>query len=131
MKKTLQALIPAARQAIKDIGIPKNEGQVPKLFNGYISSFGASIVQAGLLPTVIFFENENSGADDDRGKICKAIYLMLERKNDPTFPVTNLGRKHFHQHLLEQERFKDPKLLKEVANYAVALKIALRTFKLV
>lgn len=131
MKKTLQALIPTARQAIKDIGIPKNGDQVPSIFNGYISSFGASIVQAGLLPTVIFFENESSGADDDRGKICKAIYLLLERENNPTLSVSNLKKPHFHQHLLEKDRFQDPQLLKKVTNYAVALKIALRTFKLV
>ena len=134
MKKTLQELIPTARKVIKDVEIA-NQGQVSTLFKGYISSFGASIVQAGLLPTVIFFENDSKTESEARKKVCQAIYLMIEREKDSQRAVSNLDDYQFHNYLLGkengQERFKNPQLLKKVTDYAIALKIALRTFKLV
>lgn len=135
MKKTLQELIPQARQVISEVGMANASGEVSTLFKGYISSFGASIVQAGLLPTVIFFENDSETENKARKKVCQAIYLLIEREKTPNKPTPNVQNYEFNAYLLGkedgQQRFENPRLLQKVVDYAIALKIALRTFKMV
>ena len=52
--KTTAEDISLAKNALESSHIIRN-GQYQSVFGGYISSFGASLVQAGLLPTIIFF----------------------------------------------------------------------------
>ena len=55
-KKSIEQKIPKAMNILdltfKDV--------IPSSYNGYISSFGASIIQSGLEPTLALFENENA-----------------------------------------------------------------------
>jgi hypothetical protein len=55
-------------------------GTVDKAFTGYISSFGASITTAGLLPALIFFSDKGS-SQADRPAIIRAIEYILKRTN--------------------------------------------------
>jgi len=82
---------------------------VPKEYNGYISSFGASVRQAGLLATILFFENTSSQAAQDRTKVLRAIEYILE---------------------LPQNSIKDNLDREKIEMAAVALKLAVRTFPL-
>ena len=106
MKKRIENYIPSALNALEEVGIVKN-GEFPKEYNGYISSFGASIRQAGLLATILFYNAEESGATGDRKKIIKAIEKIID--------VNNL-----QNHLDKKAQIEDA---------AVALKLAIRTFK--
>ena len=110
MRKRIEAYIPKALEAIKELNIADASGEVPKQFNGYISSFGASIRQAGLLATVLFY-GEKGGAEKDRQNVVKAIEKIIAKDI--------------------QQNIKDKKLKSEVEDAAVALKLAIRTFKLV
>jgi CRISPR-associated protein Cmr5 len=108
--KVRKEYIQKALEAVREVGIyNRNKNCVPKEYNGYISSFGASIRQAGLLATILFFENTDSSAAQDRSKILRAIEYILE-----------LPRNSLKNHL-------DKKKIEEAA---VALKLALRTYKL-
>ena len=109
MRKRIEEYIPKALKAITDLKIADN-GEVPKQFNGYISSFGASIRQAGLLATVLFY-GEKGGAEEDRQNVVKAIEKIIAKDI--------------------QQNIKDKKLKSEVEDAAVALKLAIRTYKLV
>lgn len=106
----IEKYIPKAIEAVKK-NIALENGEVPKEFNGYISSFGASIRQAGILPTVLFFENKNASSQEDRSKILRAIEYILGIKESQIDDVA-LERK------------------KDIETAAVALKLAIRTFKL-
>jgi len=136
MKDKLQRLIPHARKAIKDLEI-ENDGQVPSVFRGYFSSFGASLVQAGLIPTVIFYEGEG-GAQGDRYKVCQAIYLLMQRQEKQKWDYTpkSTERKDYclHPFLLEKQQTEGEEKMQEylahITQYAIALKIALRTFNI-
>lgn len=106
MKKRIENYIPSALNALEEVGIVKN-GEFPKEYNGYISSFGASIRQAGLLATILFYNAEESSATGDRKKIIKAIEKIID--------VNNL------QNNLDKKA--------QIEDAAVALKLAIRTFK--
>lgn len=135
MKYNVQRLLPAARQAIQDVGIAQ-DGKVPTVFKGYFASFGASLVQAGLLPTVIFFEGENN-AEGDRSGVCRAILLMWEREERNNSSHTLPEKATLHEFLLEKYANEDrvareralQRALTRTTRYAIALKIALRTFQ--
>ena len=106
MNRQLEKYIPKALSAIENLEIAKN-GEVAKQFNGYIASFGASIRQAGLIPTVLFYENANSNAEKEREKVVKAIKEIIHPDE-----LSNKNRA-------------------KVEYAAAALKLAIRTYKLV
>ena len=110
-KRKIEAYIPKAIEAIEQLDIAK-DGEVAKQFNGYIASFGASVRQAGLLATVLFYDNANSNAEKEREKVVKAIKMMI-------------GHEIVHHNQVKKStRVK-------VEDAAIALKLAIRTYKLV
>lgn len=56
-KKRIENYIP---KAIDLLNKEFPEGKIASAYNGYISSFGASIIQSGLKPTLAVFENTNN-----------------------------------------------------------------------
>ena len=110
-KRKIEDYIPKAMEAIESLEIVKN-GEVAKEFNGYIASFGTSIRQAGLLATALFYGNENSNAIDKREKVVYAIERMIG-------------------HTIVNNNKVDKSTRVEVEYAAIALKLAIRTYKLV
>lgn len=120
------SLIAKADTAIKKEKIVNGE-QYDKVFKGYTSSFGASIAQAGLIPTIIFYEADSDQAKD-RPKVIRALIHLL----DEEYQVESLAK-----HLLKKreeigkERFEEieKQLLKKITEAMVAIKLALRMYK--
>lgn len=107
----------------------------PKEMKGDISSFGASIIQAGLLPSVLFFsEGEHSkpastkAEDEDtkvrRAKLMKVIFDVLEAPDANQYaegrPLLDYVRRHLNKQNIA---------LDNITEAALAVKIALRAFK--
>lgn len=125
MNTRIEKLIPKAIKVIEDVEIANTEGKVKSEFKGYIASFGASIVQSGLLPAVIFYEAAESKAAQDRFRVPAAILLLLLRKVSDEASL-QAGQK-LSEYLL-QEGPHDATMQRQVTDAAIALKIALRTF---
>ena len=107
MHKRVEKYIPKALEAIVTAKI--NEGDtIDSQYNGYIASFGASIRQAGLLATVLFYQDDNR-AEKERHKIIDAIEHIIEEKLSAETPPT-----------------KETKM--KVLDAATALKLAIRTY---
>ena len=105
-----QEYLKRALESVKEVGIyNEDKNCVPKEYNGYISSFGASIRQSGLLATILFFENSSSNAMQDRRKVLRAIEYILE---------------------LPQNSLRNNLNREKIETAAVALKLAIRTYKL-
>lgn len=122
------SLIEKANAAITDpqIGIVK-DGQYDKVFKGYISSFGASIAQAGLIPTIIFFEADSDQAKE-RPKVVKALMQMLDEEyRGKRLAEILLGKRAEKG----EKSFKDEEkqLLKKISVAMIAIKLALRMYK--
>ncbi len=119
-KRTLEKLIPKAMDAVSD-NLLKDKTWVASEYNGYIASMGASIIQAGLLPTIAVFADKGSGAQQDKRQLLKAIHQMLdEPKGDDLLS---------HTISLQNDRNKLRQLKKQIIERSVALKLAIRTFE--
>lgn len=124
MKKRIEKYIPDAIELISEAKIANENGEVNNEFNGYFSSFGASIVQSGLKPTLAFFSNEKTAKE--RSKILKAIYKLVVDKNAPN----DIEPKKLLDHIIKNP--KQEELLKaKIIDASIALKLAVRTYKLV
>jgi len=126
--------IAPAIEAIKKCDIAK-EGKVPNEFKGYIDTFGAAIVQNGLIPAIIFFENkrgsktvssdqEKDKTADNREKLMKAILTLLQGEEK-------------HKNLYDYIKFRENQgddiknIRLDISEASLALKLALRTFEFI
>lgn len=120
-------LIEKAYDAIKNVGIVNKDGEYDKVFKGYISSFGASIAQAGLIPTIIFYESESDQAKD-RPKVVKALMQLLDQEYQVMSLAQCLLRKRDNKGKEDYEK-EEKQLLKKMTVAIVAIKLALRLYK--
>lgn len=106
----------------------------PKEMKGDISSFGASIIQAGLLPSVLFFsegehkEKPKKDGDEDtkvrRAKLMKVIFDVLEASDANQYAEARPLLDYVRRHLSKQNIALD-----NITEAALAVKIAMRAFK--
>lgn len=113
--------IPKAMDAIDNFMLDSNRaGKVKKETKGYVASFGPSVIQSGLLPTVAFY-SEQGEANANRSSVLDAIAHILN------WDLSELAgnRKRFLRYIQAHE----PQDIEEdVLNALVALKLSLRTY---
>lgn len=123
--KTTAEEIEKAKQALLESNIvDRNSNSYPDPFNGYISSFGASLVQAGLLPTIIFFERQDQGAEEKRDLVIKALKIMMGINVNGQMASYILGK----EGNATLRRCEDPAFVDKVVQNMTAMKLALRMF---
>ncbi len=110
--------------SITECGLISSDGSIPKEFNGYVSSLGASLISAGLLPTIIFFSQK--GDSNDRHKIVKCLEFILRKNFDDALKrdVSLI----MEIKTLVQNQKSTALLEKQLTDAAIALKLAIRTF---
>jgi CRISPR-associated protein Cmr5 len=117
-KKRIENYIP---DAIKVLETTFTDNKIPSAYNGYISSFGASIMQSGLKPTLALFENKNASTKEDKEYLTKIILKIL--KCDTSKEESLL------KYVLASN--KDESYIKEqIIDIAIAIKLSIRTFQL-
>lgn len=149
-KKTIQGLIPKAMQAIKAVKIPSQEkeqeqekeskwikivdsetNKFKKVHEGYINALGPNIIQSGLLPTLIFYNK------DERALWLRALYYMavggeekMTDKSSTAIIQLVIGQKggSIEDFYSDERKDKTKEWERKILEYAVALKLALRTF---
>ncbi|MBL0708315.1 MAG: hypothetical protein JJW00_04640 [Sulfurimonas sp.] len=114
-KKRIQKYIPDAMRVLNK---EFSDGIIPSAYNGYISSFGASIMQSGLLPTLALFENTNAKTKESKEYLSYIIIQILTAKDDDISLL--------HYVLDGNEELLKPKIL----DISIAIKLSIRTFKL-
>jgi len=114
-KRNIEAYIP---KVLEVLDRTFTDGVVPSAYNGYISSFGASIMQSGLLPTLALFENTNASTKENKEYLS---YLIVQVLRGDSADVSLL------RYVLDgnQELLK-----KEILDISIAIKLSIRTFKL-
>ena len=122
--KTTTEEISKAQDALRQSGIVNNVNEYDPVFSGYISSFGASLVQAGLLPTIIFYEKPDSDAAN-RALTIKALKKMMNLDDDTSMAAYIMNEKSNSGVRL----CDDPAFLNSVVRNMTALKLALRMYK--
>lgn len=123
--KIEQTWIISADEALKSeyIGIVKRldtgEFYYPSVYKGYLSSFGASIVQSGLVPASAFFEKADSNTEGNRYNVIKAVIYILQRQEKLPDNIA----------LLSTYSLQNEVSLKHIDKAIAALKIAIRQYK--
>lgn len=112
----------SAIAALTEVGEPivDNNDIYSGVYKGYIASLGASIIQTGLLPSIILYENSPSAAEDKK-KLIKAIQHILTAQCGYIFTGA------FSRYIIQCPNQK--KLLLDVEKALIAIKLALRIFK--
>lgn len=127
--RAVEKLIPAAIKAV-DENMAFNK-EVNKAYKGYISAFGAAIVQSGLLPTLAMYKGSEECNNKKAETRCllDAIYAVIKTTNSPKPTDDNLF--DYALRLLMQDPNKRQMVMNEIMNASVAVKLAIRTFKLI
>ncbi len=128
MKKIDKTLIDRAIGAIQSSNIANDKFEVPKEMKGYVSSFGAAVIQSGLIPAIIFFGSEKSDKDKaaDRPKLISALTNMVNSAKPELKLETDTQKlKSLVEKLIVCEKEVEPLYIEA----ATALKLALRTYK--
>lgn len=110
----IEKLLPCAIEALKKSKVVKEE-TIKSQFKGYISSFGASVISSGLLPTIAFYSSKGN-AKEDRALLLTAISLVINDENNNLYDYVE---NHINKTLAKREIF----------DACIAIKLAIRTFK--
>jgi CRISPR-associated protein Cmr5 len=126
MNRQIENLIPFALESAE---LLKNEkGKIPNEYSGYIASFGASVIQAGLKPAIAFSERKSSKSSEDRSKLMEAVcYIIMKQKGDNPDLVDD--SKSLLKYVLKYESAGNTMIKDYVLDAATALKLAIRTFE--
>jgi CRISPR-associated protein Cmr5 len=127
--RNIEKLIPAAINAVNTK--MAKDGKVNSAYKGYISSLGAGIIQSGLLPTLAMYKgNEDSDKKKaNTGCLLDAIFEVI--KTTPS-TITNDEDDLFSYALrASQQQNNCHVVIDKVLNASIAIKLAIRTFKLV
>ena len=135
MKKRIEKLFPVAFDAIEKIFIEKYKlNPIPSEYQGYISSFGASVMQMGLLPTLAVYADAGSGYAQDRSKLLEVFAYVLYNRSyvNSNEKILPLGKNEnlFKTVVNKMDENKRQLLKGQLLDVAVAIKLCLRTFKL-
>ncbi len=127
--RAVEKLIPAAIASVQ-ANLAKNES-VNKAYKGYISAFGAGIIQSGLLPTLAMYKG-TEGSDHKKaetGHLLKAIFEVIKVNRKPEI----ISDQDLFDYALRvmQDGNKQQMVMNEIINASIAVKLAIRTFKLI
>jgi len=121
MNKRIDSLIPKAIEAVKNIQDEMKGKKLPSEYKGYVSSFGAAVLQSGLKAAIAFYESKSSSSVQNKKPLMLAILeLVTDKKPDKN-----------NDSLLEYVIKNDSLELKdEILDAAAALKLAINTFEM-
>lgn len=151
MNNRLSKLIPPAITAIEEIlAKPAGGKPIPREYQGYISSFGASVKQMGLLPSLAAFAGQkvDGGSKENQGDLLTILHRVLcsdasglpdgvkaalkSKKYRETDTGTDVEHEKLFRYALDiakdQQKFRAFRT--HLLDAAVAIKLAIRTFKL-
>ena len=154
MKKSILKMIVEAVDIIGEINwtepdrpLETTTYEVPKEFKGYISAFGASIIQAGLIPTLAFYSDKDADAKSDRWILLQALAELIGKQREwrekwQLEDGQDVDERILLDYALSLQKDTDDKWQKGrnqkefrrlkaiIIDAAIALKLALRTYRL-
>ena len=124
MSKKISMMIPAAVEAVKNHLLDKEKGKVNDAYDGYIASFGTSILQSGLLVATAMFSDETKKdkTKGEKGRLMDAVLEVLKSTNPEFEAFQSLFA-------LVYEHQKNKLVRKNILDASVAIKLSLRTFE--
>lgn len=139
-KKKIQALVPKALGLVEK-HLAEN-GNIPRVYNGYIASMGAAMKQSGLLPTLAIFSAKSESSGGDKRKLMRVLTsLLLDMETQDQFyhglrPEENQalpddGLLRFASETYKEVPDRLRRIRRDLEDASIAVKLCLRTFNLV
>ncbi len=121
--RRVENMLSDAIDIVQSVEIADKDGVVKNEFMGYVSSYGVSVRQNGLIGATLFFSDKNSQTNEKRHLIIDAIFkLMCQRRYIEEDEYLDLI-----EYSLENNGFDERKLIYDCAN---AIKQAIRVYKI-
>lgn len=127
----INALLKSADEALVKSGIVK-DGIVEDGYDSSIAAFGPTVVMSGLMPALAFYcaTNKSDKRKTDKGKVVDAIAFTLATKYGKS------DHKQLFEYCLDtldksNEKEVSEKLMADIIDASVAMKIMVRTYKIV
>lgn len=112
MSKKIEKYFPCILKKVKEeFETEINSSGIPSEYKGYISTFGAMVIQNGLIPALAYFEKTDTNEKGNRKKIVSVIKNFFYGK---VFSIEDIDK------LLKNKKFFS---LKEIKNYLKKQKI--------
>lgn len=125
-------MIPMAIEAVNNC-LRKEDNSISKQYNGYISSFGASVIQSGM-PLALLYnlrskdskgkEKSKSGSEVDRGPLMKAVFQVVREYRGS---LSTVSKNLFDYY---RDSNDQPMLRRQILDATVAIKLVIRTYPL-
>ena len=113
-----------ANEVIATSSICKDGVIVSEYYNGQISAFSVSVSLSGLKPAMALYYSEKGSSDVDKKKIIELLAAMYSKEKGV---VKNADA--FFQEVIKSNDKEMAELKKQILEYGIALKLAVRTFK--
>ena len=114
-----------ANDAIKNNpSIYKNGKIVSESYNGQIAAFSVSVALSGIKPAVAIYYSEKSGSDVDKKVIIQLLATIYSMDKG-----TQIDADAFYSKIIKATGDEEANLKRNIIKYAIALKLAVRTFK--
>jgi len=117
-KKRVERLIPEAIKYI-DANL-QNNGSVPKVYQGYLASFGPTVISSNLRMAVTFNSDEKK---KDNLKIMNMLFVLIKIEKD----IQQSSLLEFINH---ENNHKNYAVKHLILDASIAAKMAIRTFTL-
>ena len=122
MNKRIDSLIPKAIEAVKTIEEGMERKKLPSEYKGYVSSFGAAVLQSGLKAAIAFYESKSSSSVPNKKPLMLAILeLITDKKPDKK------NKDSLLKYVIKNDSLE---LKDEILDAAAALKLAINTFEM-
>jgi len=115
-KKRIDALIPHAIKELEN-KLYKN-GAIDKVYQGYLASFGPTVISSGLLQSVMFYSG-----DKNKKKVIEIMWELI--KNEFSTQATSM-----EDFLNENQNYKNYAVKHKILEANIACKLSIRTFTL-
>ena len=107
-----------------------NNSGIPSEYKGYISTFGAMVIQNGLIPALAYFEKNDANEKGNRKRISNIVKNFLKVKGIIKINDNKKLCQYLSEEVQSKRMVKDK--LREIENkvidISIAIKLALRTF---
>ena len=120
MKKRIEEYIEKAIKLIEEDLANKKIESLPSAFNGYISSFGAGLIQSDLKIAIALFENKKSSKKADSTYLMNLILRIIDENPKEDMLLKYIINSGENENMLKSK----------IKDAAIAVKLAIRTFDL-
>ena len=126
-KKRKNKLVKWANDAIlANSNVYKNGEIVSESYNGQIAAFSVAVAMSGLKPAMALYYSDTEKSNIDKKNIIELLATIYSKDDENKEGLTG---KDLFKKVIDANEKEEIELRRVIIEYAIALKLAIRTFK--